>query len=109
MTKEVIRHPNMQITLVRTGGYTGIPMTVAVDTATLSAEDANYLHQIIETANFFRLSGITNRSGQPDRYEYEITVESGDRAHTVTIAETAIPDTLRSLIQWLSGRQKKPE
>lgn len=96
----------MQITLIRTGGYTGIPLTVTVNTMTLAAEEAHHLHQLIEAADFFRLPGAIATSAQTDRYEYEITVESGDRTHTVTFAETSIPDSLRSLLQWLLARKK---
>jgi hypothetical protein len=95
----------MQITLSRTGGYAGIPLTVTVNTATLAQEKANYLHQLIDAADFFQLSGTMDAFVQPDRYEYEITVESGDRVHTVMFTETAIPDALRSLIMWLLARE----
>lgn len=81
-----------------------MPFTVTVNTAELAAEEANYLHQLIETADFFHLSDSTDTSAQPDRYEYEITVAASDRTHTVTYEETSIPDPVRSLIQWLLAR-----
>ena len=96
----------MQVTLVRTGGYTGIPLTVSVNAANLAADDANDLRQLIETTNFFHLSDVADTSVQPDRYEYEITVESGDRTHTVNLSETAVPEALQLLIKWLLARRK---
>jgi hypothetical protein len=38
--------------------------------------------------------------GQPearDAYTFTVTVEDGDRSHTVVVADSAVPDSLRPL------------
>jgi hypothetical protein len=91
----------MQIRLERSGGITGIPVTVTVDTSVLSPEAIAYLHRLIEAAHFFDLPATLPAAPQPDRFQYKVTVQEGDRSHTITVAETVIPDGLRPLLTWL--------
>ncbi len=90
----------MQISLERSGGFTGIPLTITVDTATLSSAQATQVRHWVEASDFFRLSSPSTPA-QPDRFEYEVTVRDGDRSHTVTVGEAAIPEPLRPLLSWL--------
>lgn len=91
----------MRILLERRGGVTGIPMRVAIDTSMLSPEQTAQLHQLITAMNFFDLPDRIPAVPQPDRFQYQITIEEDHRMHTVTISETVIDDTLRSLVAWL--------
>lgn len=90
----------MQISLQRSGGFTGIPLTITVDTATLSPAQATQVRHWVEAADFFCLSS-SSMPAQPDRFEYEVTVREGDRAHTITVGDAAIPEPLRPLLSWL--------
>jgi hypothetical protein len=91
----------MQITLERSGGFTGIPLTITVDTATLSPDQVTQLRHFVETADFFHMPAAPSIPAQPDRFEYEVTVQEGDRTHTVTFGEVAVPEPLRPLLNWL--------
>ncbi|MBE9138494.1 hypothetical protein IQ254_15065 [Nodosilinea sp. LEGE 07088] len=91
----------MQITVERSGGYTGIPLTLQVDTATLPSDQAAQLRQLVEAADFFHLTAPPSISAQPDRFEYEITVREGDRQHRVTVGDMAMPEPLKPLLGWL--------
>jgi hypothetical protein len=91
----------MHISFERSGGFTGIPITVTVDSSTLSPNEAAQLHQLVDMANFFQLPETIPAPDQPDRFQYSITVEEGDRRHIVTVGEAAVPNTLRPLLNWL--------
>lgn len=98
----------MRITFERTGGFAGITMTKVVDTTSLPQNDANQLHQLVEAANFFRLpTNITSKSPQPDRFQYQLTVEDNGKQRTVQVGEQAVPGTLRPLIEWMMAAARK--
>ena len=90
----------MQITLKRSGGFTGIPLTITIDTATLSADQASQLQHLVEAVDFHQ-SATSATPAQPDRFEYELTVQEGDRMHTITVGEAALPEPLKPLLHWL--------
>jgi hypothetical protein len=91
----------MHISFERSGGVTGMPVTVALDTESLSSEEVSQLYQLIESSSFFELPAAIPAPVQPDRFQYKVIVREGDRQHTVTIAEPAVPKTLKSLLDWL--------
>ena len=91
----------MQITLERRGGFTGISHIIKVDTATLPPEQAAQVRHLVETANFFRLPPAASMPAQPDRFEYEVTVQEGAQTHTVTFGEVTAPASLQPLVSWL--------
>lgn len=92
----------MQISFERSGGFIGVPMSITLDTATLPADDAAQLSRLVEAADFFNLpANIPSRSAQPDRFQYKVTVWMGDRQHTVSAGESAVPGTLKPLLDWL--------
>jgi len=98
----------MRISFEHTGGFAGISRTTTVDTANLSADEANQLPQLLEAANFYNLPAtITAPPTQPDRFQYTLTVEDKGQEHTVTVSEAALPGTLRQLIEWLNNTAQK--
>jgi len=94
----------MQITVERTGGFTGIPLTKTVDSANLSHEEATLLHQMTTAANFFELPSTITSTPQPDRFQYQITIELDGKKHSVTVGETAVSANLKALLNWLMAR-----
>ncbi len=93
----------MLISWERTGGFAGISKHKLLDTASLTAEENQKLLMLLEAVDFFHLPPhITTESIYPDSFEYILTVEDGDRTYSVTIAETAITDNLRTLIDSLN-------
>jgi hypothetical protein len=93
----------MRATLVRTGGFAGIRLTTKVDTDSLKEDERKQLQQLIESADFFNLpASLLSASPQPDRFQYTLTIEDANRTHTVTMAETSLPATVRPLTDWLS-------
>ncbi|ARV58619.1 hypothetical protein BZZ01_08195 [Nostocales cyanobacterium HT-58-2] len=95
----------MQVSLKRTGGFAGISRTKTVDTENIPKNEADQLRQLVEAADFFNLpENITAQTNQPDRFQYILSVEDEGKTHTVTVGETAMPGTLRPLIEWLQKR-----
>jgi hypothetical protein len=102
-----IKSNTMRISLKRSGGFTGIPLTVTVDTATLSSEEAIQLQHMVEAADFFHLPATIPAAPQPDRFQYQVTVEQQDRTHRVSVGESAIPPTLKPLLNRLMDAARR--
>jgi hypothetical protein len=90
----------MHISLERSGGVTGIPLNVSFDTDFLPSETVSQLRQLIEDSGLFELPAVISSSVQVDRFQYKISVQVGDRYHTVTVREP-VPDALKPLIDRL--------
>lgn len=103
-----IEGKTMQVTIERTGGFTGIPLTKTVNSATLSQQEAARLHQIMAAADFFKLPSKIPSTPQPDRFQYRITVEQEGKQHSVTVGETAVPSNLKPLLNWLMAQPAQP-
>jgi len=100
----------LRISFERSGGFAGITMKTAVDEKDLAPGEAQKLRQLIEEADFFNSPGkMMSRSPQPDRFQYELSLEEKGRQHTVTMSEEAMPAKLKPLVQWLieKARQTK--
>jgi hypothetical protein len=91
----------MHVMLQRTGGFTGIPMNKTVDVANMPSHDIGKFRQMVETAKFFQLPATILSAPQPDRFQYEITIEQDGKRHTVKVAETAVPAELKPLLNWI--------
>ncbi len=98
----------MQVTVKRTGGFTGIPLTKTVDSATLPQQEAVLLHQMMAAADFFKLPSTIPFTPQPDRFQYQITVEQEGKQHSVMFGETAVPASLKPLLNWLMAQPAQP-
>ena len=57
---------------------------------------------LVEAAHFFEQPAVL-RSSVPgaDRFQYRISVETGQLKHTVQVDEAAVPHQLQPLIAWL--------
>jgi hypothetical protein len=98
----------MQISFQRTGGFAGITKTTTVDTVTLPPNEAAVLPRLVEAADLFKLpEQISSGNPQSDRFQYKLTVEDQGKQHTVTVSESAMPGTLRPLIEWLNQAAQK--
>jgi hypothetical protein len=91
-----------RVSFERTGGFAGLHLSTTVDSQALDEAEAAQLEHEIEAAGFFVLpSRIHSSGGGVDRFEYRITVEKQGREHAVEVGESALPDSLRPLIEHL--------
>ncbi|HEX8918925.1 MAG TPA: protealysin inhibitor emfourin [Chloroflexota bacterium] len=93
----------MRIQFTRTGGFAGIQLTNSVDTAQLPPDQAAALEKLIGDAGFFDLpERLAPAKPVPDRFEYEVTVTSGEQSHTLVVNDAAAPASLKPLLNYLT-------
>ena len=93
----------MRIEFMRSGGFAGILLSARIDLDKLPPDESAILESRIDEANFFALpEQIKPTVPMPDRFEYQITISSSQRTHTVTISETLVTDPLRPLLEYLT-------
>src|SRR5712691_10595561 len=93
----------MKIQIKRSGGVTGLLLPpVTVDSDALSSEDSRKLHELIAAADFFKLPAKSTPPPRgADYHQYTVEVDTGDRTHKVQVGEDQMPESLRTLVQWL--------
>jgi len=97
----------MLIFLERSGGFAGISKVFKVDTTELPQNQSEELSILLETANLLNLPAyIAADSSQHDRFQYTLIVKDKDNQNIVTVSESAIPDNLRPLIEWVTSNGK---
>ena len=93
----------MRIDFVRSGGFAGILLSARIDLEKLSPDESATLERLINEANFFDLpEQIKPASPMPDRFEYQVTVSSSQRTHTVMVSESLVTVPLRPLLENLT-------
>lgn len=93
----------MKVWFERSGGFTGIKKRKELDTEALPDAEREELERLIAAAGFFELADEYASGAGADRFQYRVTVDSGDQAHTVRASEEHLPPSLRSLVTWLSN------
>ena len=98
----------LRVSFERSGGFAGITMKTAVDEKDLAPEEAQKLHDLVKETDFFNLPGrIISQSPQPDRFQYELSLEKSGRRYTVTVSEETMPEKLRPLVKWLIEKARQ--
>ena len=92
----------MKVEFCRTGGIAGTRLMATLDTERLPPQEAARLRRLISTACFFdQPISLKSSTSGADRFEYQVTVEEGDRIKKVEIDESCIPRTFQPLIDYL--------
>jgi hypothetical protein len=92
----------MRIEFTRSGGFAGMRLNGALDTKDIPEAEALELKQMVEAADFFNLPESMPSSGA-DAFHYKISIESGNKTHTVEADERAMAPALMSLVTRLVG------
>ena len=93
----------MHIEFTRTGGFAGIRLTTSVNTQDLAAEQASTLDKLVSDAGFFKLpEQLQSESSARDRFQYALTISSGQQTHSITVNDAAAPESLRPLLNYLT-------
>jgi hypothetical protein len=98
----------MHIQFERSGGFGGLRLSQSIDTDTLPPAEAKRAEEIVHAADFFALP--ESAAGPPqhaDTFQYKLTIEKGDQRHTVRMAEGAVPETMKPLLDWLKAKRPK--
>jgi hypothetical protein len=97
----------MRIQVVRSGGFTGMPVECAFDENDLEPEEAQQLRDAVQESQFFALpTRLPDHSGGADQFNYTVTVEEKGRNHTVIGTESALPGELDKIVQKLIRKSR---
>jgi emfourin len=93
----------MRIELKREGGlafFPGLARPRTVELQALPAEQAEALERSVQEAHFFEQPPVVGAAsaGGADRTRYLVTVEEGERKHSVLLTEPVEDPHLRSLL-----------
>ena len=77
-------------------------MSFDVDTETLSPEEAEEVHELVDAADFFALPmEVPSSTRGADQFQYTLTVEAEEQQHTVEVGDGAVPENLWPLLNKL--------
>jgi hypothetical protein len=104
----------MKIHFERTGGFAGMLMSNTIDTKSLPANEANDIQNLIDVCKFFELpSNLFQRSpsksikGAADYFTYKITIENGNRKHSVECTDLNMQPAVKRLVDFLVKLTRK--
>lgn len=91
----------------RSGGFAGISTSVEIDSKILSTEEVEKLRQLIDQSGFIEYHKSDSTPGNmPDQFQYKITIEYQGEKQTVEFGESAVPDSFRPLVNYLSQKAR---
>jgi len=97
----------MQIRYLQSGGFSGLRKTSVVNTLLLPAHEAKKVQDLVESAGFFTLpEKFPKPKSGADYFTYSLTIEDGNRSHSVEVSEPSAPESLRPLIRYLAVSRK---
>ncbi len=93
----------MDIEFERSGGFAGLSLQLQVNTASLPEEEGRELLEMVNQSGFFTFpkQGGTSDSGA-DQFNYKLTVDTGERKHTMEMTDASAPATLQPLLKRLT-------
>jgi hypothetical protein len=95
----------MRIEFSRSGGITGIRLSLTVDTATMPSEEARELEDCVDRSGFFELPEVLH-SGGADRLQYRLSIERDGISHFIQMDDGTIPEALSPLIKRLEAASR---
>lgn len=101
----------MRLTVTMEGGiayFPGLSRPVTVDSSELPAQEAGELERLVEAAHLFDQPAAAGppARGAADYCQYTITVEAGERRHTLRVTEPIDDPGLQVLLHYLRARMK---
>ena len=104
-----MKNEPIKIIFERSGGVAGMRTTTTVNTESLPPAEAQMLREMVDKAKFFDLPAVlaAPKSNNADRFQYKLTVEVGNRRHTVETGEAAAPQTLQPLLTRLGEMARR--
>ncbi len=98
----------MRIQFERTGGFAGIRLACTIDTDLLSAEEAQQVNRLVQAAKLFdQPEQSTDARQTADQFQYKLVIESQGQEKVIRTTETAAPEELEPLLEWLTERARR--
>jgi hypothetical protein len=103
----------MNIDFLRTGGFAGLRLSLAVNTDDLPEEEASRLNELLESASLAgRPAPVSENTPARDRFEYRLTIARGARQQASFVwPENDVPVEVWPLLEYLTElatRQSRP-
>ncbi|MET0400672.1 MAG: protealysin inhibitor emfourin [Longimicrobiaceae bacterium] len=95
----------MKISFRQSGGYTGLALGYEVDTSALPADEGAMLKRLVDESGIEDLVQ-PDTSGARDLTLYQITIDNGDAARTLSYDDMSLPDRLAPLHRYLQTRAR---
>lgn len=96
-----------RIELERSGGFAGVTLHSAADTADLGPSDAAQLRRLASAVDFGRYEHADCQGGMPDAFQYHVVAQHDGERHDVTVGESAVDPELHALVDWLMDRLRQ--
>lgn len=90
------------ITFERSGGVIGNELHFDLDIDSLPDYEAENVQKLIDDADFFNIPPNLVMQSTPDEFQYRVTVDDGDKNHTVRATDTTMPRSLLPLVKELT-------
>ena len=95
----------LTIEFERTGGFTGIPLRVILNGGLLEPSEFLSVRQMVENSGFFMISNPELQADTgADQFRYRIAIATAKRRHEVMLTEKQVPENLKPLIRFLTGK-----
>ena len=92
----------MRVTVERSGGFAGMTKTSSVDRDALAPADAETMDELVRDVD--DAAPIADApSRERDRFEYSVTLETGEGLRTINASESQASPSLRRLIEWVTS------
>ena len=92
----------MRVTVERSGGFAGITKTASVDRDALAPADAETMDELVRALD--DAAPLADApSPERDRFEYAVSLETGEGLRTITASESDASPSLRRLIEWVTS------
>jgi hypothetical protein len=98
----------MKIEFSRSGGFAAPAMkqNLEIDTDDLPPHEAKEVLQLVNKADISSAPRAAT-SPRPDAFHYRIKISDGDVSHTATASDADMPESLNSLVDWLTQRASR--
>lgn len=101
------KESDTEIRFERSGGVAGIRTISTIHSESLPEEERKHLRSLIDRSGFFGLPEEIIAPPRPDEFRYSITVEIDGKQHSVRTTDTAAPEQLKPLIDWLNQAARR--
>ena len=96
----------MKIEFKRSGGFAGISVRLALDSAELPPGERDALEGLVARARFFELPE-QRASVHPDAFLYDLAIERDGRRHAICLGDRDAPADLKPLLARLIEMARK--
>jgi hypothetical protein len=95
----------MNISFRQSGGFAGLVLGCDLDTRSMARGDAEELQRLVRQAALENAGTKTSSTGA-DLTRYEIILTDNGRTTKVVFDDTTMPDNVRPLVEFLTGRSR---